>query len=617
MSYNYKSNYLEYYTKRLEELEDRMKKIKLKSKINKISLQTFKMFEPLIKKNITGYEKRLTKIPSVIWYLGNLCYVIERNCYFILEDEELINSINDSNLYDIRKISISESYEKIFDSINIIYECYNEIIDKLNLWIDNNKILPFTIKIIDRVFFYNSFVNERIFEAYKYSNVDFTTFYYLEENNNEKNSELTFKPIVGGVFNQGINQDNYFIEDNQSPSFKSKVESFYISDLLVTEKMYIDFLDNNGYYLKQYWSKNGWEWKEKNKINNPLYWFKIGKNWYKKDKGKNIKINISLNLPVTHVSFYEAMAYCSWIDGRLPTEKEWEYVATNRGTTPFPWGLGKPESFDLDKTKCLLGVKQLLGNVHQWCLDSYLPYDNFSPDKLNTSLFYNNFDGRKIVLKGGSFLTDNHFQSPQYRFSAYPEDRHILTGFRVVREKNFNFSKDKINKINNNKSKETSLVTQNLIYDLIKKEILIKESLESILLLGEDDYLEDNKNLEDDLEDDEDDLEDDEDDLEDDEEYLEDDEEYLEDDKEYLEDDEEYLEEDNDLEVVNLDDNDEEYLEDENEDLEEDDENLEIKDDEFYREFDSDDEDERLKQLREDYESVKNLDNSDSDSDLE
>ena len=92
MSYNNKFNYLQDYAKKLEELEDRMKKLKIRSEINKISLKTLKLFEPLLKKEITGYEKKITKIPSILWYFGNLCYILDIYCYSILEDEKLFRS---------------------------------------------------------------------------------------------------------------------------------------------------------------------------------------------------------------------------------------------------------------------------------------------------------------------------------------------------------------------------------------------------------------------------------------------------------------------------------------------------------------------------------------------
>ena len=113
------------------------------------------------------------------------------------------------------------------------------------------------------------------------------------------------------------------------------------------------------------------------------------------------------DFPLTCVDWYAARAFCQFEGGDLPTEAQWEYVASKAGRTfetRYPWGdqvdaptcdqavffrrttdslcvskgigpaaVTEP-SAQRDATK--LGVLDLGGNVTEWVLDSFTKYDS-------------------------------------------------------------------------------------------------------------------------------------------------------------------------------------------------------------------------------------------------
>ncbi len=74
-------------------------------------------------------------------------------------------------------------------------------------------------------------------------------------------------------------------------------------------------------------------------------------------------------LPVTHVSMYEADAFARWSGARLPTEFEWEFAARQAC-------LGSGPAHHPDAASGA-GLQQMFGACWQWTSSSYAPYPGY------------------------------------------------------------------------------------------------------------------------------------------------------------------------------------------------------------------------------------------------
>jgi formylglycine-generating enzyme required for sulfatase activity len=162
---------------------------------------------------------------------------------------------------------------------------------------------------------------------------------------------------------------------------------------------------------------------EKTSISEPFYIAitEINRKQYKQfldtNSGQPVPVDCDLtqeNLPVTGVSHDAAEAFCQWIGGRLPAEKEWEFAARFPDfSVSYPWGnqLISKELTNLFETnnaapmnvtsfeqgKSPLGILNLIGNVSEWCAESYqVGFGESAADPV----FKNTY-----VIKGSSFTS--------------------------------------------------------------------------------------------------------------------------------------------------------------------------------------------------------------------
>ena len=195
--------------------------------------------------------------------------------------------------------------------------------------------------------------------------------------------------IPGGTLMLGATPDEPFVFDNEKWAHPVKIEPFAIARAAVTQSEFATFTEDNGYHRKELWSTEGWEWRESVKATQPVYWKTSNSGWLRRHFDKWVPLEP--HLPVIHVNYYEAEAYCRWAGRRLPTEAEWETAAAVEPNSAgnglssrkcrFPWGDEPPTpahaNLDWGAMGCIdvgacpkgdsaFGCRQMIGNVWEW-----------------------------------------------------------------------------------------------------------------------------------------------------------------------------------------------------------------------------------------------------------
>ena len=215
---------------------------------------------------------------------------------------------------------------------------------------------------------------------------------------------------------------------DESPERRVNIRDFYIDIYEVTNRQYYIFCQATDHKPPRYW----------------------GSQKYPEGEG---------DLPVTHVSFFDAAAYAIWVGKRLPTETEWEKAARGPIGNIFPWG----NNFNWDaanishssqkKIKHELkpvgsfpqgvspyGVHDMIGNVWEWVWDYYLPYPNSEYESKD-------FGKKYVVVRGLSYLGVGHFPKKSYKkvvaLKARASYREKLNPFSRKKDVGFRCAKDK------------------------------------------------------------------------------------------------------------------------------------------------------------------------------
>jgi iron(II)-dependent oxidoreductase len=258
--------------------------------------------------------------------------------------------------------------------------------------------------------------------------------------------------MPGGRFMLGSSPEQSFAFDNEQLPHEVELAPFAISKTAVTNGEFRKFVEDNGYKRHDLWTVEGWQWRTAASAEYPSYWRREGSDWWRRNF--DTWVNLDERLPVIHVNWHEASAYCRWADRRLPTEAEWEMAASTerpangRGLTTrkhrYPWGDDSPSperaNLDWHAMGCLpvdalpagdsaFGCRQMIGNVWEWTASDFNPYPGFvaGPYREYSEPWF----GDHKVLRGGCWVTRSRLIHNSYRNFYTPDRRDVWAGFRT------------------------------------------------------------------------------------------------------------------------------------------------------------------------------------------
>ncbi|WP_437852395.1 formylglycine-generating enzyme family protein [Sorangium sp. So ce363] len=172
--------------------------------------------------------------------------------------------------------------------------------------------------------------------------------------------------------------------------------------------------------------------------------------------------------PMNCITWHEAMAFCAWDGGRLPTEAEWSYAAVGGDEErSYPWG----DTADEDRAvfgcygyteasgrPCTIadllpvgsrssgdeatsgdgkwGQADLAGSLWEWTLDGYSDEYPISSQRCDLCDNCANLTaGSERVMRGGCFDDDIENLTTSHRLPGKPAERYYGLGARCARDR--------------------------------------------------------------------------------------------------------------------------------------------------------------------------------------
>jgi iron(II)-dependent oxidoreductase len=223
--------------------------------------------------------------------------------------------------------------------------------------------------------------------------------------------EREWLELPAGEFQMGAAAAG-FAYDNERPRHTRALGAFAIARRPVSAASWMRFAEGGGYERREWWSDEGWAWKEEHDITHH----------------PGLATG-DPSAPACHVSWFEADAFARAHHARLPSEAEWERAATWDRRTLAHW----EDSAESYESRSIPVEFAQVGRVWEWTASAFGGYPGFvaHPYREYSEVF---FDESYRVLRGGSWASSPRVKTVTFRNWDLPQRRQIFAGVRLARD---------------------------------------------------------------------------------------------------------------------------------------------------------------------------------------
>jgi formylglycine-generating enzyme required for sulfatase activity/energy-coupling factor transporter ATP-binding protein EcfA2 len=287
--------------------------------------------------------------------------------------------------------------------------------------------------------------------------------------------DIAWESITAGTLQMGFTDEEAqrSWEKTSTPQHLVALPAFQMSRYPITNAQFACFVAAGGYETERYWHtcEGAYQWWKGEKADLSLLddnpdWKKGYEDWLAGEKTRRQpwfweqrKWN-NPNHPVVGVSWYEALAFCEWLNTtsvyqgkqvRLPMEAEWEYAARGTQGLRYAWGeeadavsgnygdtkIGQTSAVGMFPAGKAFGLYDMTGNVWEWTSSQWgkkvgspdFTYDQWAVQEKQRD----NLNEHALrIARGGSWDATTDVVRCAFRYRFHPYVRLNNLGFRVV-----------------------------------------------------------------------------------------------------------------------------------------------------------------------------------------